>query len=94
MSLAEFALIDRIRARTLERDDILLGIGDDAALLQPRANEQLVVTADTLNSGVHFPVRPGLRHRLEDPGGQPVGPRRDGRAPGVVHAGAVTAGSV
>ena len=28
MSLAEFALIDRIRARTLERDDILLGIGD------------------------------------------------------------------
>ena len=25
MSLAEFALIDRIRARTLERDDILLG---------------------------------------------------------------------
>lgn len=55
MSLAEFTLIDRIRARTVERDDIVLGIGDDAALLQPRANEQLVVTADTLNSGVHFP---------------------------------------
>jgi len=55
MSLAEFALIDRIRARTTERDDIPLGIGDDAALLQPRANEQLVVTADTLNGGVHFP---------------------------------------
>ncbi len=56
MSLAEFALIDRIRARTVERDDIVLGIGDDAALLQPRPNEQLVVTADTLNSGVHFPA--------------------------------------
>jgi thiamine-monophosphate kinase len=56
MSLAEFTLIDRIRARTVERDDIVLGIGDDAALLQPRANEQLVVTADTLNSGVHFPA--------------------------------------
>lgn len=56
MSLAEFALIDRIRARTAERDDIVLGIGDDAALLQPRPNEQLVVTADTLNSGVHFPA--------------------------------------
>lgn len=55
MSLAEFTLIDRIRARTVERDDIVLGIGDDAALLQPRANEQLVVTTDTLNSGVHFP---------------------------------------
>ncbi|MCU1019036.1 thiamine-phosphate kinase [Stenotrophomonas geniculata] len=56
MSLAEFALIDRIRARTAERGDIVLGIGDDAALLQPRPNEQLVVTADTLNSGVHFPA--------------------------------------
>lgn len=39
MSLAEFALIDRVRARTVERDDIVLGIGDDAALLQPRPNE-------------------------------------------------------
>lgn len=56
MSLAEFALIDRIRARATQRADVLLGIGDDAALLQPRAGEQLVVTADTLNSGVHFPV--------------------------------------
>lgn len=56
MSLAEFALIDRIRARTRTRDDVVLGIGDDAALLQPRAGEQLVVTADTLNSGVHFPA--------------------------------------
>lgn len=56
MSLAEFALIDRIRARTRARADVVLGIGDDAALLQPRASEQLVVTADTLNSGVHFPA--------------------------------------
>ncbi|WP_448129579.1 thiamine-phosphate kinase [Stenotrophomonas rhizophila] len=56
MSLAEFALIDRIRARTTARADVVLGIGDDAALLQPRAGEQLVVTVDTLNSGVHFPA--------------------------------------
>lgn len=56
MSLAEFALINRIRVRTRERADVVLGIGDDAALLQPRAGEQLVVTADTLNSGVHFPA--------------------------------------
>lgn len=56
MSLAEFALIDRIRARGRSRADVLLGIGDDAALLQPRAGEHLVVTADTLNSGVHFPA--------------------------------------
>lgn len=55
MSLAEFALIDRIRARSKGRDDIVLGIGDDAALLQPLAGHWLAVTADTLNSGVHFP---------------------------------------
>lgn len=55
MALAEFSLIDRIRARTAARADIALGIGDDAALLQPQAGLQLVVTADTLNSGVHFP---------------------------------------
>jgi len=56
MSLTEFTLIDRIRARAAERDDIVLGIGDDAALLQPRSGEHLVVTVDTLNNGVHFPV--------------------------------------
>lgn len=56
MSLAEFSLIDRIRARTTARAGVVLGIGDDAALLQPAAGMQLVVTADTLNSGVHFPA--------------------------------------
>lgn len=56
MSLAEFSLIERIRARARGRPDLVLGIGDDAALLQPQAGLQLVVTADTLNTGVHFPA--------------------------------------
>ncbi|PBJ83774.1 thiamine-phosphate kinase [Lysobacteraceae bacterium NML93-0399] len=51
----EFDLIDRIRARVLARADVALGIGDDAALLQPPLGRQLVVAMDTLNSGVHFP---------------------------------------
>ena len=55
MSLDEFGLIDRIRRRTGARADIALGIGDDAALLLPAPGQQLVVTADTLNAGVHFP---------------------------------------
>lgn len=55
MSLDEFGLIERIRRRTGARADIVLGIGDDAALLQPAPGQQLVVTADTLNAGVHFP---------------------------------------
>lgn len=56
MSAAEFDLIARIRARASGRSDVLLGIGDDAAVLQPPPGQQLVVTADTLNAGVHFPV--------------------------------------
>ncbi len=55
MSTGEFDLIDRIRARATTRDDVVLGIGDDAAILQPPPGKQLVVTADTLNAGVHFP---------------------------------------
>ena len=55
MSAAEFDLIDRIRARVRQRGDVVLGIGDDAALLQVPPGMQLAVTADTLNAGVHFP---------------------------------------
>jgi thiamine-monophosphate kinase len=53
---AEFDLIDRIRARAATRDDVILGIGDDAALLQVPPGMQLVVAMDTLNAGVHFPA--------------------------------------
>ena len=55
MSVKEFELIGRIRARVASRDDVVLGIGDDAALLQVPVGQQLVVAMDTLNSGVHFP---------------------------------------
>ena len=55
MGAGEFDLIARIRARVATRADVVLGIGDDAALLAPPPGRQLVVTADTLNDGVHFP---------------------------------------
>ncbi len=51
----EFDLIARIRQRVATRDDVVLGIGDDAALLQPPPGMQLAVSMDTLNAGVHFP---------------------------------------
>ena len=59
-TVAEFDLIERIRQRVhlsrgMGRDDVILGIGDDAALLHVPAGMQLVVAMDTLNSGVHFP---------------------------------------
>lgn len=53
----EFALIDYyFKQRTRKRDDVLLGIGDDAALLSVPAGHLLVTSMDTLISGVHFPV--------------------------------------
>jgi thiamine-monophosphate kinase len=52
----EFSLIDRIRDLTAQaRDDVPLGIGDDAALLRVPAGQELVVAIDTLVDGVHFP---------------------------------------
>ena len=53
--MAEFDLIAAIQARAASRDDVILGIGDDAALLQPPPGMLLVVAMDTLNAGVHFP---------------------------------------
>lgn len=55
---AEFDLIAAIRARAAaldsERSDVVLGIGDDAALLAPPPGRHLAVATDTLNRGVHF----------------------------------------
>src|SRR5690606_3354602 len=51
----EFSLIDAIARRASARDDVVLGIGDDAAILAVPAGNQLVVAMDTLNAGVHFP---------------------------------------
>lgn len=53
--MPEFDLIARIQSRAASRDDVLLGIGDDAAILRVPPGRDLVVAMDTLNSGVHFP---------------------------------------
>ncbi|HET6633027.1 MAG TPA: thiamine-phosphate kinase [Rhodanobacteraceae bacterium] len=54
--MAEFDLIERIRRRTAQsREDVLLGIGDDAAVLQVPAGQALVAATDTLVAKVHFP---------------------------------------
>ena len=56
MQAMEFDLIARIRDRAGGRADVVLGIGDDAALLQPPPGAQLALSMDTLNAGVHFPT--------------------------------------
>jgi thiamine-monophosphate kinase len=52
---SEFALIDLIKQRVKSRSDVVLGIGDDAALLTVPNDQYLVVSTDTLNRGIHFP---------------------------------------
>jgi thiamine-monophosphate kinase len=52
---SEFDLIARIRQRVASRGDVVMGIGDDAAILSVPPGTRLVVAMDTLNIGVHFP---------------------------------------
>lgn len=52
----EFALIEKVlKPIAGSRDDVVLGIGDDGAVVQPSPGEELVVVADTIVAGVHFP---------------------------------------
>ena len=54
MPLGEFDIIARYFTRTAPRDDVLLGVGDDAALLMPPPGHALVAATDTLVEGRHF----------------------------------------
>lgn len=52
----EFELIHEFfAAQPVQRADVALGIGDDAAVLDVPAGQQLVVSTDMLVGGVHFP---------------------------------------
>ncbi len=53
--LGEFGLIDRIRAALPEPGpSVLVGIGDDVAVLEPAAESVLLATCDVLVEGAHF----------------------------------------
>jgi thiamine-monophosphate kinase len=54
--MSEFDLIAKYFTRTSKRDDVLLGVGDDAAVLQMPPNRRLVAAVDTIVAGVHFPI--------------------------------------
>jgi len=56
MPLSEFELIDRFfRQLGARRADVVLGVGDDAAILAVPPGRQLVVATDTLVEATHFP---------------------------------------
>lgn len=55
--IGEFGLIDRIERavrRAGRADTVVLGIGDDAALLRVRAGEDIAVSTDAFVEDVHF----------------------------------------
>ena len=57
----EFQLIDRYFRRIAKsHPDVVLGVGDDAAILAENAGRQFLVTSDTHVEGVHF-------HKNSDP---------------------------
>lgn len=53
--LGEFGLIEKIRAAVKTNNpNILMGIGDDAALFKPTPGHEMVITTDMLVEGRHF----------------------------------------
>lgn len=55
MNWSEFDLIQWIISQATSDASVLLGMGDDAALVAPSVGSELVVATDTCVSGTHFP---------------------------------------
>jgi len=55
--MKEFDIIKRyFTEQVVRRKDVVLGIGDDCALIQTSERNNIAVTTDTLVAGVHFPL--------------------------------------
>lgn len=61
MSSSEFDVIKEYFTFPELREDVLISNGDDCASVCVPQNKQLLITVDTLISGVHFPVNTGAR---------------------------------
>ena len=56
--VGEFGLIDRIQRLIVDGSpDVVLGIGDDAAVLCPQEDRLILFTTDALVEGIHFNLR-------------------------------------
>lgn len=53
----EFDIIKKYFTFEALRDDVVLAGGDDCAIVSVPENKQLLLTTDTLISGVHFPIK-------------------------------------
>ena len=60
--MKEFELIKRFfTEQAIKRKDVLLGIGDDCAIVTPSERQNIAITTDTLVAGVHFPHQTSAR---------------------------------
>lgn len=56
MSLTEFEIIEQyFRQHVVTHPHVILGIGDDAAILKVPSDQELVISTDTLVENIHFP---------------------------------------
>lgn len=55
--VSEADLISRYLTSAPGRADVVLGIGDDAAVVRPKADHDIAVSVDTLIEDVHFPAK-------------------------------------
>lgn len=53
-TLGEFGLLERLTGDIDNRDDVIMGIGDDCAVIEGRDGKYGLVTTDMLVSGDHF----------------------------------------
>ncbi|MCW9014957.1 MAG: thiamine-phosphate kinase [Gammaproteobacteria bacterium] len=61
--MSEFNLInDYFKSMPVRRKDVVLGIGDDCAILEVAEGKQLAVSTDTLIEGTHFPRQTSARN--------------------------------
>ena len=82
----EFEIIKKYFTFTGTRDDVLIAGGDDCASVSVPENKQLLITVDTLISGVHFPADTGPDHRFRRL--RPAPPARPRRHQGLAPPGA------
>jgi len=54
--LDEFAIIRRYFTPEKQGDSVIVGVGDDGAVLRPAPGRDLVTVVDTMVAGVHFPT--------------------------------------